>query len=453
MTLRARIALRYIVPFGLILVVGMVLFQVLFERQTMQGLDRRLSELYRDLHPALSFSALSAGALYSFAGQGEMGFEVYGPLLGLQDGQEPELLLSFQLPPGTFQSMAQQGVQGSGEEQGFRFLAFLETELDRYVVVAIDMGHTRQLIASMRIWSWLGLMGAVGLISWWGLRVSRKLLLPLERMGQDMQRISQGEIGGERLDVPLTGSEIARLQDAINRSLQRLENYFQRTRSASSRMAHELRTPLSLVRSTLEVVLLDVPFDDPVRDALEKALADVNRIIRFSGDLLALSKMDQGVMPLRQDVDITRALLLSLEEVMEVFPTKRIEVHLLPSLVLDAKGSEALLERAFFNLLENACLHGEGKNVGVHCTFHGGVVQIAVSSMGPPLSPGLLELIREGGEDPGVFFQGKGNGFGLLIALSILRQHQGKLWVSREELQNQNSFHVQLPASRSAGGE
>ncbi len=107
------------------------------------------------------------------------------------------------------------------------------------------------------------------------------------------------ETPGERLPVPPTGDELERLGATLNEMLDRLELALDRERDFVADAGHELRTPLALLRTELELALRQAETPEELREAVRRSSQEVDRLSQLAEDLLLIARSDRGRLPLR----------------------------------------------------------------------------------------------------------------------------------------------------------
>ena len=122
-----------------------------------------------------------------------------------------------------------------------------------------------------------------------GYRLAGAALRPVESMRREAAAISS-ETSGRRLSVPEARDEVRRLGETLNEMLERLDEGLLRERRFVADAGHELRTPLALLRTELELALRGERSHEELKDALRSATEEVERLIRLSEGLLALER-------------------------------------------------------------------------------------------------------------------------------------------------------------------
>jgi signal transduction histidine kinase len=276
------------------------------------------------------------------------------------------------------------------------------------------------------------LMAAAGLTTLAGAFLGRwasgRVLTPVSQAA-----LVAADIASGNLDTRLEASvdpDMAVLSSSFNRMVDALKQRIDRDARFASDVSHELRSPLTTVATSLEVIMArrhELP--ERARLALDLLAADVERVERLVQDLLEISRFDAGVAHLAvEDVRLE-------ELVRHAVPDD------LASLVDVDPGADGLLiradkrrlERVVTNLLTNADAHGGGAvRVGVRRA--GTSVRLEVDDEGPGVSaedrPRVFERFARGAA-AGRRSGGGGDGVGLGLALVVehVRLHRGRVWV------------------------
>jgi two-component system, OmpR family, sensor kinase len=253
-------------------------------------------------------------------------------------------------------------------------------------------------------------------------------LAPVNQVTNALASIGPRDLG-QRLPLPQVHDEAGQLIAAINQLLERLERASAAQRRFVSEAAHELRTPLAVLRSGLEVTLQRPRGAEESRAALEQAISEVERLCAIAEDLLALARLDAEPVVDRTPVDLCEiaaeasAMAQTLAEArhqafaqdLAIDEHKRIVVH----------GIAGDLRRVVRNLLDNAVkFTPERGRIEIGVTTNGATALISVRDSGPGIDPRDIEHIF----DP--FYRsrsanGAGSGLGLALSREIVRRHGG----------------------------
>jgi signal transduction histidine kinase len=216
-----------------------------------------------------------------------------------------------------------------------------------------------------------------------GASISRRGLAPLVRMAAEADAIGAYDLS-QRLPVPARRDEIRRLASTLNRMLERLDAAVQRERDFTADASHELRTPLAILRAEVELART-AALEPAVREGLDSALEESDRLAAVIEDLLLLARADAAVSLDRREVVDLGALAVAAVQRFDAVATAR-GITLTANGTATVSGDAPSLERALANLLDNALRH----------TPSGGTVSILVE----PGTDGAIVFVRDTG--PGV---------------------------------------------------
>ena len=249
-------------------------------------------------------------------------------------------------------------------------------------------------------------------------------LRAVESMRQRAAAIS-AETPGERLPVPRTGDELERLGETLNAMLARLENALEREREFVADAGHELRTPLALLRTELELALRHAETPEELRDAMRASSGEVDRLAQLAEDLLLIASSDRGKLPLRLETLETAELLDSIANRFEWRAQEAgRRVRVVTPGAFRVRGDRLRLEQALGNLLDNALRHGRGE-VRLSAAQTDGVVELHVTDEGSGFPPELMEQAFERFARLDQARARGGSGLGLSIVRAIAEAHDG----------------------------
>jgi signal transduction histidine kinase len=254
------------------------------------------------------------------------------------------------------------------------------------------------------------------------------MTFPLREMVAAARAMARGDYGRRVTDT--SRDEVGELARAFNTMATELAEVDRIRRDLVANASHELRTPIGALHVLLENLVDGV---EPVeRETLESMLRQVERLGRLVEQLLDLSKLESGAVPLHQ-VDLSAAALL--EHVADDWRPRaetsnvRLEVSVEPhGLVLH--GDEERLRQVVANVVANAIRHSPaGGTVALRAGGRDGRGRIEVVDEGPGIPPAEAERVFERfyrSDDARTSTDG-GSGLGLAIARWIVELHGGTI--------------------------
>ena len=293
-----------------------------------------------------------------------------------------------------------------------------------------DLFHTRSIIATAIII----LLSSVGTYF-----ISRRALLPLRRLSNEVKKIEAQNLS-ESLEVPDTNDEISRLTGSFNKMLSRLDDAFTAQKQFSASAAHELRTPLAVMQTNLEVFARKkTPTIEEYQDIFGMIQNQTERLSHLSEVLLDMT----GIQSVERSDSISLAELTDEVccDLASIADQKKVEL-IQEEGDCTVTGSYLLLYRAVYNLVENAIKYNHS----------GGKVTVKISQTkalpaahSKPADYALVEVTDTGiGISPeyqekifAPFFRVDksrsramgGAGLGLALVAEIARQHGGQVKV------------------------
>jgi heavy metal sensor kinase len=254
----------------------------------------------------------------------------------------------------------------------------------------------------------------------------------------------------ERLEIRGTGDELDQLSKTFNRLLDRIGNYLQERRDFLANSAHELRTPLAAIRSSIEVALSGGRTNEEYEELLTEIIEESTCLELLVNQLLLLSETDTERLKVHKEQvqfnDLVEKAMDMFGGVAE-FRDIRLLCPALPTVVIH--GNQQHLRQVIYNLLDNA----------LKFTPAGGSVKVQLKANSSP-SDAIVFVVQDTG--PGIpaeelphvfdrFFQGKqsrgekrGTGLGLSICRAIVRAHDGTIEVD-SKIGEGTRFTVRLP--------
>jgi len=322
----------------------------------------------------------------------------------------------------------------------------LDTHVRNVVQARVNVRSIQEELRSLMMKLLLRSLVVVLLASGGSFLLVQFTLHPVDLMTRTIRNIKPDNLHN-RLKVPGTSDEIARLAVTFNTMLERVERSFNAQRRIAQDISHELRTPLTIVRGQMEVTLKKRRSAEEYEEILRSSLEEMVKIRRIIDNLLLLAEFDsQGPAMEMKTLDVQKLLQGIVEDIRVQGLERRLEVDFTPQGDVSVYGNEVHLGLLFRNLLENAVKYNrEGGSIRVSARSKNGMAEVSIADTGIGISPEDAEKIfdRFYRVDP-ARSSGVGFGLGLSIARSIIEAHGGQVRVNSEPGLG-TTFVVSLP--------
>ena len=279
---------------------------------------------------------------------------------------------------------------------------------------------------------------------------AKRLAKPISEIEKDARELAKGNY-----DVSFKGGdykEVSDLADTLNQAAADLKASDALQKDLIANVSHDLRTPLTMVKSYAELIR-DISGDDPVKreEHLEVIINETDRLDELVGDILTLSKMQAGVVEMEMtDFDIQEAgeAVLSTYKVMEQEGFKISFVPAEGSAMVH--GDRRRIQQVIANLLSNAVRYSrDNKDVALRFTKDGGRIVCSVEDKGIGIAEEDLQKIwnryqkasKQGARSA------QGTGLGLSIASEILQKHSAEYGVESKPGEG-SRFWFSLPLNK-----
>lgn len=309
-------------------------------------------------------------------------------------------------------------VMVNGRVVGFLALRSLENALSD----ADLRFKQRQLVASWFIGG--GMVLLASLAAWW---LSRTLLTPIQRITSATQQLADGDYT-IRIQTD-SGDTVGRLARDFNRLAEKLQRNEQLRRNFMADIAHELRTPLAVLRSEIEAIVDRVRHATP--EALKSLQTEVTTLSKAVDDLYDLSLADIGALTYRMEpTDIAAALLNTVNVYESRFNSLGLSMSKDIVLGVVARADETRIQQLFNNLLENMARYTQTPgSLRIECAARDGEVRIGFHDSGPGVSEEQRRHLFERFYRTGSASRDttRGAGLGLAICQKIVAAHNGTI--------------------------
>ena len=297
-------------------------------------------------------------------------------------------------------------------------------------------------IGSRNQFKTISILTAVGVIligSFFSWIITGKTLKPLRIFAGQIEDINENNLSGQ-INLPQSNSEVSSLTNSFNGMLLTLDRAFNNKQLFASNAAHELKTPLTNILTNIEVMQMDDnPNIEDYREVVGVTKENIERLTILIQDLLHFNSEtdEENFTDIRADKLFEKVL----RDLTPAIREKNIKINIKGQTIL--YGDKNLLERAFFNLIQNAVKYNI-ENGEIDITIHENTITVEDTGIGIP-KESLSQIF-----DP-FYCSDKsrsrklgGSGLGLSIVKQIFDKHKIKTIVS-SELDKGTKILVKLP--------
>ena len=314
------------------------------------------------------------------------------------------------------------------------------------LAVVTDIGFHLHYLDSFRIYLKLITLAAcliAILATWFAVYQGHA---PLRRISAEIRRIKSDHLS-IRLAPNTVPVELTELAVSFNDMLDRLEEGFQRLSNFSADIAHELRTPITNLRTQTEVALSQPRDLAQYQEILYSSLEEYERMAKMVGDMLFLAQADNHqLQEERVEVNLVNEVQL-LFDYFEAWAEERCVSLVCKGPVVCIRGDRLMIRRALSNLLSNAIRYTPAEQaVTVTLAANSdGRAMVRVENPGLIINPEHLPKLfdRFYRADPSRQRKGDGAGLGLAIVKSIIEAHDGTITAKSDG--EQIVFEIQFP--------
>lgn len=278
-----------------------------------------------------------------------------------------------------------------------------------------------------------------------GLFIIRKMTNQLSLLSEKIKTITSKNLNEKIINIG-SEDEIGELSNSFNQLLDRLDEAFTRERQFIGDVAHELKTPLSGQRASLELALTRNRSKREYKKVLEEALIDSNKISDTLKNILDLAwSQAEGAQKGKTVVNLSRVINEIREIATKLAYDKQISVEGSTASHIQVEGRSDKLSRAFLNIIDNAIKFTPDKGtVTIDLIKKNGAAIFKVKDTGIGIPKSELKHVFNR------FYRGTksdktfGSGLGLAIAQAVIKAHKGSIEVI-SKVGKGTTFSITLP--------
>lgn len=300
-----------------------------------------------------------------------------------------------------------------------------------HLLVGRDLREREELrehTLSTLFWA-LGVILALALAG--GLVLSRGVLRRIERINHTSRAIMAGHLE-QRMPLSGSGDEFDQLAQNLNLMLDQIERLMNGLREVSDNIAHDLRSPLTRLKSRLESALRETSDSTRYRATMEQTLGEIDGVLATFNALLRIAQAEAGAH--RSDWTSLDLGVIA-RDVAELYqPAIEEHGHTLTTHIdegLMLHGSRELVAQALANLLDNAIKYTpRGSRIELGATRVGGAIELSVSDNGPGIPAAARERVLERFVRLDASRHQPGSGLGLSLVRAVANLHHAALELS-----------------------
>ncbi|HZR56054.1 MAG TPA: ATP-binding protein [Terriglobales bacterium] len=322
------------------------------------------------------------------------------------------------------------------------------------IVYASPTAHVREEVRKAGIFIALAslfLLGITVLLALWGIR---RGLFPLQHLASQAALVSTTNW---ELHLPQSSREITELRpltESMTTMLARLQRSFEQQREFMGNAAHELKTPVAVLKSTLQSLLHRPRSSDEYRAGIDESLEDLERLEKLLQWMMRLARAEQwGHGALRRDlqvIDVRTTCEEAVERIRQLAEARQTKLNLSTNGPAPFRADPEDLQLVWTNLLENAVRYSpEGRSVEIAVNNNDDWVQVVFQDHGVGIPatdlPHVFERFYRG--DPSRNRATGGFGLGLAIAKALVEAYGGKI-IAESQQGEGTRMTVSLPATK-----
>lgn len=318
-------------------------------------------------------------------------------------------------------------------------IRFVSKKGNPYFIVAKSKLNVYQVanLKTILVWTFWIIIVFVAIGGWF---YTGQAIAPVAKIVKQVDTILPANLDA-RLTPTRNNDEIGKLVSTFNNLLDRISKSFSLQKNFISNVSHELKNPIAVISSQLEVILSKKDREkEEYKETLQSVLSDMHDLSNTIENLLQLARLhnEENQLPQMQMIRLDEVLWASRDYLMRLNKNYRVNFDIIGSPENESdlciKGNETLLRSAFNNLMDNACKYSKNKSVAVRLILQQDKIKrVEIEDKGEGLGKDDIDAIFK------PFYRNqkhkhiKGTGIGLSLVDSIFKLHQVPLNVNSEQ--------------------
>jgi signal transduction histidine kinase len=288
-----------------------------------------------------------------------------------------------------------------------------------------ELRATQQLIIRALVW---GMALTLALAMAGSIVMSRSMLKRIERINQASREIMAGNLQ-RRIETMGSSDEFDQLTVNLNAMLDEIERLMAGIRQVTDNVAHDLRTPLTRLRTRLEQLHVDLDKDSPNAVYVEQSISDADQLLNTFGALLRIARIEAGGLRAKFEKINLAALA---QDAAELYDAVAEEKQIVIDMEFDAKpqvyGDRDLLFQVIINLLDNAIKYSpQAGHILLHIAVSNDCPVLAISDNGPGIPVGERARVLQRFYRMDQSRSQQGSGLGLSLVAAVAQIHNARL--------------------------
>ncbi len=322
-----------------------------------------------------------------------------------------------------------------------------KTLLPYILQIGIPARNMATLVRKIRINMLLAVPILILIMAIFGFQFIKRAFTPIREIVQTSQKITAQDLS-LRIQNIKSDDEIGELAHTLNNMIERLETSFHQINRFSSDVSHELKSPLTIIRGELQLLLRQDRNIDEYKKTAQSLLEETRQLENIINNLLLLSQLDQGTLKSRfHPTALDEVLLESFEKTLPLAAQSQIELQLKEIQPTRILGDSDLLGHVCTNLIQNAIKYNKsGGKVFLSVTTDDQTAELCIKDTGigipedaiPHLFDRFFRVDKARSRENG------GSGLGLSLVKDITRLHEGSLSVT-SIVKEGSEFRIRFP--------